>query len=362
MQHNGSAQQNVVVVTSVDNISSFIENGPSNDERTSSCSYKIDPVIQNSESCSSWGTRGLPNFLRPTKTRSLSQPITEHVVSDPQKCFDSGSTEEDEEESTDPETDTGSEDSPWRRTPLDSPDFYFRKHPNNDQFHETIVEFNTATYGCINLQPSDLTYHSEEDDDDDEGRDDDDDICDFFYDNDNVHLLGSIEPFSKWDGSMEFDSCRLKKCGTMEARRKINEDEVALLSERDDVDDRQISYNVDTIETTECQSLEELTLLALRRKAYEGEEEFNPELKAIVFPVIKKCIVRAKVVVPPISDHPGPQWSDDLRRRLAIQKAYQKRLSYGGRNPKKAVKENPHGKLWTLREGIAEDGDTLAEF
>lgn len=372
-----------------------------------------DEPNQISYSSPSWNTRGWLNFLRQGKARvqNASSPSSESALSTSQpkaKPLDTTSTddddeeEEEEEEATEPETDGGSEE-PHRKNKSQPQDVCISNSNTQpptvappEQQQSTLDIFYNGSFGFLDLQSSDLTFPSDDDDEDDNDDEDgcgggcsggdDNELDRSFHHRDDIYLLKDIEPEYSWGSRRIMDSVSSslpKQLEHMVRSRRLNDDEVALLSERDDIHDRHISYNVDTIENTVYTLLEDLTLLELKRRAHEGAEAFNPDQESILFfPSFETCMVPKppkqqqpppQAFLPPLSrskqqqQQPGrpPKWSDELRRRLEIQKAYQLKLSYGGRNTKRSsssvVREkNPHGELWTVCEECSDAGDSGA--
>ncbi|KAL7558318.1 hypothetical protein ACA910_019348 [Epithemia clementina (nom. ined.)] len=295
-----------------------------------------------------WASRGWLSFLRPGKTRLQSRSSSGSPFDAGRKSLESTSTD-DEEEETEPETDVCSEESPWYKTWIRA-----RGFDDVQQSDQSSLEICTNSFGFLEPQSSDLTFPSHDDDDDN-------DVDCFFNHRDDVYLLRYNDLFSERDGNMNYDFSPFKRPEGLNGKRKLlDDDEVALLSARDDIDDRHISYNVDSIENTAALVLDELTLLELQRTAHEGEAAFNPNQESNIFPFSKHLISRTGSFI--YSPNEPPMWSNELRRRLEIQKAYQQRLSYGGRNVKRSVKPNPHGELWTVCEGVSEDNETFFDW
>lgn len=297
--------------------------------------------------------RGWLNFLRQGRGRQLqSRSVATNAL-------DSNGVADDDEDGfrTDPETDSGSDDSPSRKLPIDSEDGY--AHLSN---RDLLLELDgyARYFGFIDLSPQQPSVLSFPFDDRDEDIDET-----FVSPRDEVRLL-SYFPSNK-GGLTDMENKFTRRIENLMRRKKREDDEVALLSEQDDRDDDSyISFVVDSVDTSAISILEDLTVLELKRKALEGETECHAgQESAELLPLDEVLLSPAPYAPPTIYTSPvddllsEPEelqmWSEDLRKRLELQKVYQMRLSYGGRAPKPQLRENPHGELWTVREGTTDD-------
>ena len=286
-------------------------------------------IKQRPKSCLTvWSAKALLKFWRPCKCRfQKGNPSVSRC--DRKSLEDAPTQNEEEEEVTESETDEGSDDSHSDKPLLKICDA--SSHVGQDE--PAILELHSGSFGLLDLNSSDLTFPSEDDD----GGDYSDSL---FCHRDNVHLLRDSDSHSVLDCILNYEDAFW--------RRELDDDEIALLSACEDAEDRHISYNVDTIDSSIAGIPENLTLLSLQRTAFEGETLFNPDQEPIIVPYG----TASPPSRPPMIRDPGPPpvWSYELNRRLEIQKAFQLRLSYGGRNTKLPVKDYPHGELWTVNE------------
>lgn len=132
----------------------------------------------------------------------------------------------------------------------------------------------------------------------------------------------------------------VKRIENILRRRKRNDDEVALLSARDDTSDRNVSYNVDQVDEDTFGILNDLTETELKKTALEGENTFESEPD-----FDDQVLSTADNLHQDTEADEAPVWSYELQKRLELQKAYQLRL-YGGRRPR--VSRPPS--LWTVEE------------
>jgi len=172
---------------------------------------------------------------------------------------------------------------------------------------------------------------------------------------DDVGLLYKNEPFSDFD-CKDSDTSLVRRVEKLIRRKKSDDDTVALLS--DAHCDGNGCFDIEELDTSAV-ILHDLSLLEVKRAALDDVSEvLGPAPTSNVIPCvaheISRSILRQEPPPPPPQQH---VLSDDLRRRLSIQREYQRRLRYG-RRPAQRMGSYPHGELWTVEESD-EDCDSF---